>query len=252
MDNVKTALRVLELVGNSEGVGVSELARRLGEPKSTIQRSLTTLHDGGWIRPAESHGWRRWTVTTKVLSLTHALKPIALLRKCALPVMEELRTETRESIHLMLLELDHVVFDERLDSPLALRAGRQIGARAPLHLSSAGKAILARQPKAEQAAYLKRELKAFTTNSITAPEILQREIERTAQRGFGYSDGEFDPEIRAVAAAILTAPDRPIGAISISCPKTRLPDDSVQALGTLVTSAARRISDQITQMGVAA
>jgi IclR family acetate operon transcriptional repressor len=248
MESVKTTLRVLQLVGKSAGIGVSELARQMGEPKSTIQRCLTTLYEDGWIRPTDIAGWRRWTVSMKVLTLTRALVPVELLRECARPVMDELRRDTLETIHLMVLEFDHVVFFEHVESPLALRTGRQIGARAPLHVSSAGKAILASLPKAEQAAYLKRDLEACSTNSITDPEALRRDIELTAQRGFGFSNGEFDPEVRAVAAAILIGSERPLGALSISCPATRLPDEAVPALGKLVTEAAKRISDQLAQI----
>lgn len=52
MESVKTALRVLEAVVDTPLVGVSELARRLNEPKTTIQRCLTTLHEAGYVRPS--------------------------------------------------------------------------------------------------------------------------------------------------------------------------------------------------------
>jgi IclR family acetate operon transcriptional repressor len=238
---------VLVAVGKAGGIGVSELARQLGEPKSTIQRGLTTLHEDGWIRPLDTVGRRRWTVTMKVLTLAQALEPMVQLREHALPAMEELRRDTRESIHLLVQEFDHVVIAERRESLLALRIGRPIGARAPLHVSSAGKAILASLRPAEQAAYIERGLMACTPSSITDPRAFQQELELTAQRGYGFADGEYDPEIRAVGAAILSGPQRPVGALSISCPKTRLRDDAVPVLGQLVSAAAKRISDQLSQ-----
>jgi IclR family acetate operon transcriptional repressor len=60
MESVRTALRVLERVGELGQAGLSELARALGEPKSTIQRDLMALHAAGWIRPVEKHGRRGW------------------------------------------------------------------------------------------------------------------------------------------------------------------------------------------------
>ncbi|MEV1178630.1 helix-turn-helix domain-containing protein, partial [Nonomuraea sp. NPDC049784] len=47
MQNVLNALRVLEEVAIRQPAGVGELARVLGLPKSTVQRSLRTLHDAG-------------------------------------------------------------------------------------------------------------------------------------------------------------------------------------------------------------
>jgi IclR family acetate operon transcriptional repressor len=248
VDTVKMALRVLQLVGKTGGIGVSEIARRLGEPKSTIQRSLATLYEDGWIRPVEAVGWRRWTVTMKVLSLTGALEPVALLREHALPVMEELRRDTHETIYLMVPEFDQVVFVELLESPQPLRAARPIGARAPLHVSSAGKAILAHLPKAEQEAYLKRELECCTVNSLADAAALKSELELTARRGYGFSNGEFTLEIRAVAAAILPHQGRPVGAVSISGPATRLTDDAIAGLGEMVAAAARRIGARMAEL----
>ncbi|MFD6105327.1 helix-turn-helix domain-containing protein, partial [Nocardia salmonicida] len=47
-------------------VGVADLARALDLPKSSVQRSLVTLHATGWIRPAAGTP-TRWVVTTKAL-----------------------------------------------------------------------------------------------------------------------------------------------------------------------------------------
>src|ERR1700759_4054074 len=56
MDSVKTALKVLEQLALAAPAGVSDLARAIDAPKSTIQRDLTTLHEAGWIRPVEHQG----------------------------------------------------------------------------------------------------------------------------------------------------------------------------------------------------
>lgn len=50
MRSVRTTFRSLDAVADNQPIGVSELARRLELPKSTVQRSLATLVDLGWIR----------------------------------------------------------------------------------------------------------------------------------------------------------------------------------------------------------
>jgi IclR family transcriptional regulator, acetate operon repressor len=245
MDSVKTAMAVLEAIGKTGDVGVSELSRLLGEPKSTVQRCLETLHEGGWIAPADLSGRRRWNVTTKVLTLGRSLELVTILREAARPEMEKLRAETDETIHLMVREGGHVVLIERLESPLPVRTVRQIGARAPLHVASNGKAILASLPKADREAYIAGKLEPFTSRSLLLPEALRADLELTARRGFALSDGELDLEVRAVAAAILSANDRPVGAMSISCPAQRLPPERVEQFGLLVAAAARRVSGRL-------
>jgi len=241
MDSVKTALKVLEQVGIAGHVGVSELARAVGEPKSTIQRDLVTLHEAGWIRPVDLHGRRRWTLSSKVLALARRFQPALRLREHALPVMEELRDLTRETIHLMLREGNRVVLIERLDSPQTLRTVRQLGASTPLHAASNGKAVLAYLTEAERAAYLARPLQAFTPRTLTDPAAVERDLEKTRSRGYSLGDGELDLDVRAVAAAIRLETGEPVAALSISCPAFRFPDDKVGQYGEWVSRAAARI-----------
>jgi len=245
MESVKTALKVLELVGRAGMIGVSELARQTGEPKSTVQRDLVTLHDAGWIRPVGTEGRRRWTLTTKVLTLARQLQPAPQLREAALPIMDRLRARTQETIHLTMREDDKAVLIERLDSPQPLRTVRPLGSSAPLHLSSNGKAILAHLPEAEQSAYLERRLEALTPKSLADPRALKRDLKLVRQRGYALNDGELDVHIRAVAAPIRLSSRDPVAGLSISCPASRLPDRLVDTYGQLVRRAADEISSLI-------
>jgi DNA-binding IclR family transcriptional regulator len=241
MDSVKTALKVLEQVGAAGEVGVSELARAVGEPKSTIQRDLVTLHEAGWIRPVDLQGPRRWTLSSKVLALARRFQPALRLRGHALPVMEELRDLTRETIHLMLREGNRVVLIERLDSPQTLRTVRQLGASTPLHAASNGKAVLAYLTEAERAAYLARPLAAFTSRTLTDPAAVEQDVEKIRARGYSLGDGELDLDVRAVAAAIRLETGEPVAALSISCPAFRFPDEKIGQYGEWVRQAAARI-----------
>lgn len=49
MQVVNTALRILEAVAAQQPVGVSELARSLDLPKTTVHRGLKALEKAGWI-----------------------------------------------------------------------------------------------------------------------------------------------------------------------------------------------------------
>ena len=241
MDSVKTALKVLEQVGIAGQAGVSDLARAVGEPKSTIQRDLVTLHEAGWIRPVDVLGRRRWTLSSKVLALARRFQPALRLREHALPVMEELRALTRETIHLMLREGNRVVLIERLDSPQTLRTVRQLGASTPLHAASNGKAVLAWLSGPERRAYLARPLQAFTPRTLTDPAVLERDLETIRSKGYSLGDGELDLDVRAVAAAIRLETGEPVAALSISCPAFRFPDEKIGEYGEWVRQAAERI-----------
>jgi len=242
MENVQLALSVLENIAAAGPIGVSALARKMREPKTTIHRSLQTLHAAGWIQsqPTVDGRQRLWSLTPKLLTLgQRAGNP--KLRDAAVPLMEELRDKTKETIHLMVPQDRVVVLIERLDSPQPLRIVRSLGGRSLLHVASNGKAVLAHMSTQEQEAYLARPLKAITPHTITDSAALRAELDRVRKNGYAVSLGELDEGVRAVAAPILNATGAPIGAISISCPAHRLPDDRIARYGALVRRAAEQI-----------
>lgn len=248
MESVKTALRVLEAVAETPLVGVSELARRLDEPKTTIQRCLTTLHDAGYVRPVPG-ARRRWAITMRLLTVARNAEAEPRLREIAMPVMRWLRDETRETIHLMVPDGGEVVLIDRLDSPQPVRTVRQIGAHAPLHIASNGKAALAAMPESEREAYLRAPLAAWTPSTITDADRLRGEIAKVQAQGYAVSFGELDSEVHAVAAAILNQDGRPVATMSISCPASRLPEELIPRYGDLVKRAAAEVSRTLEKDG---
>src|SRR5215207_6792009 len=244
MDSVKSVLRIIEAVATSPEIGVSDLARHLQQPKTTVQRGLMTLHEAGWIRPTNEPR-RRWKITSKLFMLSRSAETEARLRRAALPVMQELRDQTQETTHLMVREERHLVLIERVDSPLALRTVRDLGSRSPLHTSANGKAYLAQLTAREQEDYLSGKLSALTENSKTDPDAIRRDIAQIKKLGYATNLGELDLHVHAVAAPIISQEGRPIAALSISCPASRLPVDKMPLFGEKVMAAARSISQML-------
>ncbi|WP_043618849.1 IclR family transcriptional regulator [Nonomuraea candida] len=234
MQNVINALRVLEEVAARQPIGVGELARALGLPKSTVQRSLVTLHEAGWIRPGGEV--TRWQVTSKALRL--ARRTELGLRDAAVPVMEELRQRTGETIHLMVPEGDAVVLIERLETDKPLRIVLPLGTRLPLHASANGKAVLAHLDRTLA------ELPGYTDTTITDPRLLRAELAAVAERGYADNRGEWRSDIAAVAAAIL-GPAGPVASLSVSTPASRMTEELRAEYGKLVRRAAATLGETL-------
>lgn len=244
MDSVKSVLRIIEAVATSPEIGVSDLSRQLQQPKTTVQRGLMTLHEAGWIRPTNEPR-RRWKITSKLFMLSRSAETEARLRRAALPIMQSLRDETQETTHLMVREERHLVLIERVDSPLALRTVRDLGSRSPLHTSANGKAYLAHLSAREQEDYLGGKLTALTENSKTDPDAIRRDLTQIRKLGYATNLGELDPHVHAVAAPVMNQDGRPIAAMSISCPASRLPVEKMPLLGEKVIAAARSVSQRL-------
>jgi IclR family acetate operon transcriptional repressor len=240
LQSVATALTVFEAVALHQPIGVSDLARTLRLSKSTVQRCLVTLQQTGWLRP-ESAQSARWVITAKSFTLGRNAGDTADLVSSARPVMETLREQTGESIHLVIADGSNAVLLERLESPRAVRVFVRLGESGPLHLTATGKAILAFSRPEIRDGYLSRALAGLTPHSITDPAELRRELDRIRACGYAISLNERSEGASAVAAAVLNGPAPVAAAISISGPTVRFPKSVRQRYAELVMQAAPRI-----------
>jgi IclR family acetate operon transcriptional repressor len=235
------ALRVMEGVASFQPIGASELARRLVLSKTTVHRSLMSLHKSGWIEPT-GESRRAWTLSIRALVVGgRAVESRGGLRSIAIPVMDELRHTTEETIHLLVRYRDFVVLIERLDGIKPTRAFNSLGGQARLHRTSSGKAILSYLPKVERDAYLEAREETSPTHRKSQYALME-ELALAKKRGFAVNLGENLPGISAVGSPILDANQYPIAAITISAPSERMPASAIAARGKLVCDAARRIT----------
>jgi DNA-binding IclR family transcriptional regulator len=241
MRSVKTALQVLEAVARLQPVGLSELARSLGLPKTTVQRGLATLGEAGWLE-SDPLDPTRWVVGVRVFQVGSTVGERGGLRERALPHINHLAADVQETVHLMVPDGDGVVLIERIDSIHPVRAMAPLGSRVPLHASSNGKAILAYLPGDEIDRYLAGKLNTMTPRTITDATALRRELSSIRERGYAINDEELQDGVVSVAASIRPGGGRPIASVSISGPKSRMPDSVYDDYGRKVTEAVSRIA----------
>lgn len=243
MQVVVAALRVLEEVITAQPIGVSELARRTGIPKSNVQRALLTLADEGWIQP-DAEGTRGWVQAPKILAL--ASRGLGnSMRDIARPAMQRLLSLTNENVHLNVRQADNIVVLDKLDSTHPVRVFDPLGTTIPLHASASGKAMLAWAGPDDIDDYIRRMPEQFTDATIVQPELLRRELEQIRELGYAFNRGEWRSEIRGIAAPILESSGAPRFAISLSIPSHRFPEDKVPEFAQLVMDAARLISHSL-------
>ncbi|MFE3942294.1 IclR family transcriptional regulator [Streptomyces sp. NPDC059118] len=240
MQNVLNALRALEEVAARQPIGVADLARAMELPKSSVQRALVTLHTAGWIRQAAGTP-TRWMVTAKALHVGRSATGELSLRDIAVPVMEELRRQTDETVHLAVPEGGRIVLIERLETSRPVRIILPLGQDLPAHASANGKAILAASTTETVENYMAEGLSRFTGTSITDPGDLRAELAEIRARGYATNSGEWRDDVSAVAAAVIGEAGTPVASISINVPTSRMTDASRAAFGVAVREAAQRV-----------
>jgi IclR family acetate operon transcriptional repressor len=239
---VRNAFAVLEAVAEQQPVGVSDLARGLGLPKSTVQRAVNVLRELGWIRPSDGGFQTKWVLTTRALTVGGSVARNTDLRAAALPAMQRLAQQTGETIHLTIPDGRVMVLIDKIESDHAVRDVSWIGGRAPIHASASGKAVLAALPAAEVDAIFADRLERYTERTITEKRSLLAELEASRARGFAINTGEWRMDVAATGVALLDQNDRPVGALSISAPATRLSEELHDQHGELLKAVASQVT----------
>jgi DNA-binding IclR family transcriptional regulator len=235
-NSVATALTVLEEISLSGNVGVSQLARQLDLPKSTVQRTLLTLKAAGWARQGSD---ARWGLTLKCAVISQRVMSRTTLSEVVRPLVLELRDETHETVRCYLIEAMNVVLLDVAESDHAVRAvEEELPNSLPLHATAIGKAALAVRPD-EFAALLKTPLRKVTPRTITDPAVLRREIDQARERGWAQMRDEMHLDVGGVAAVADLGADVMIG-IGITFPLHRAPDGEMEAYGRLVREFTHR------------
>jgi IclR family acetate operon transcriptional repressor len=243
--SVLTTLNVLEFVSERQPVGVSDVARGLELPKSSAQRALTALFEAGWIRKVNESGLARWVLTPRALIVGSQAGGEDGLSALARPAMEKLRSQTQETINLLVRDGDFMVIVERVESPHMLRSAYPLGMRAAMSACSSGKAFLATLPRDEVVAILSRELPPSDH-----PRMWE-ELDQTRERGFAMNDNARGvavddagpaPDISAVAAVIFDSRHLPVAALSVTVPSQRMTAERWDSYGLYAVEAAEKVS----------
>jgi IclR family KDG regulon transcriptional repressor len=218
--------------------GISE---SIGLPKSTTHRLLATLIAGGFVD-------RGLLPTTYRLGLKAAIVGSVALRtrrprEETHHVLESIRMEIDETIGLSVLDGRSIVIIDKVESRHALRWDLGIGASAPAHCTSSGKALLSGLPDTEiEALYGDGRLTAYTHNSIVSVTKLLTELASVRRRGFAIDDEELSYGVRCVAVPVRGRNGRIEFALAASGPSARLSPERLLQLVPRLQLASDEIS----------
>jgi DNA-binding IclR family transcriptional regulator len=231
-----------------DGVGLSDLARRVGMPVSTVHRLLATLLSFGFVH--FDADYRRYTLGLRLFELSHQVALVRGLSEVAGPVMQRIVQTTGETSLLSVLDGEEMVYVERFDSPHPIQVRGSIGRRDPLYCTAMGKSLLAFQPEDLRNSIVSRlHLKRLTPHTITNLDELRRELDRTHERGYSLADEEHEPGIRTVAVPVLDSRGRAAAALCITAPAFRVSLDELTHHVPVLQDAAREIAVQLPRGG---
>jgi len=231
-------LKLLDvLAAHPEPLGLKQVAQYTGLHPSTAHRILSAMSGGRLVDRIEPGSYR---LGMRLLELGNLVRSRISVRELALPVMRELHAQTGETVNLSVRHDDEIVYVERTSSGRsAMRVVHVIGARAPLHITAAGKLFLLEDGFARLREYAKRTgLAAHTRNTLSNLQLLERDLERIQRQGWATDNEEAEIGVRCVAAGVRDDAGQLIAALSLSTPADRMKPQ----WGQLIKETADRVS----------
>jgi DNA-binding IclR family transcriptional regulator len=243
---VTRAGAILDLLAENarDAAGPSELARRLGLPKSSIANICNALADIGLVRRIGTG----FALGRKLAELGGAYLASVDQVQEFYEASRLLPTGSEETVQLAILDGLEMTYLARHDGRQPVRLTSQIGRRLPATVTATGKAALASLDEEELDRRLATvvELPVLTANSLGSLDALRADLARVRRRGYAMDDEET---VEGVVCFGVMIPGRRPGdgpyAASITLLKVRATDERVPLLIDDLHLLANRLSDPL-------
>lgn len=236
--SVQVALRIIEILKEKGGMGVTELASELDLPKSTTHRYLKTLTMNEYLIQEGT----TYHIGLRFLEIGEFSRTRQQGFQMVKPKVEMIAEETGEKAQFIVEEHGKAVYvyQEIGDQAVKLKFG--VGARIQLHSTAAGKAIMAQWPEERVQAYVDTHgFSEFTPHTITSREELFMELEKTREQGYGINKQEHIEGFIAVGVPIYNSSDTVLGALSVGGPLNRMQGDWLEEVIRLLLGMSNEL-----------
>lgn len=237
MSSVGKALLVLECIGLSNRRTLSEIAKEVALPKSTLLRLIQALIARGFLRRT-SHG--EYAVSLKMWQIGCNALDSEAIRDEVIPLLRELVERTSETAHYAAYEDGCSVYIEKVDGLHPIRSYTAVGGRSPAYATATGKALLAWRDERE-IAEIGRSAKRWTDATKTGADAVLKEASATRRAGYAVNRGEWRASVWGIGAPVFDRHAKVIAAVGISGPRERI-ERNLTLFAKEVVASARELS----------
>ena len=241
VSSIERAFHLLQLVAaDDEPLGVRELGRRSGLPRSTVSRLAAQLVELGMLRRNADGTVDSGPALATLLPEGDGMRPG--LEDRLRPLLVECAQRFGESAALTVDTPTGAHYLTRVPGPSAVQVPDPTGERLPFHVVAPGLALMAAWSDQRHRSYVTGPLASPTPMTVTDPEVLRAARERTLLDGYAWADQALDLEVNGLAVVVPGA--EPLAAVSLYGPAYRLnPTDRPELGAELRDLVARRAPD---------
>lgn len=206
---VKKAFKILYAISvASNGLGISDLSKKLKIGKSTVHGITAALEEMGVLVRDPFN--KKYTLGYSLMELCRTNYAKIGLKDLARKPMEKLMEKVGETVFLGVLNGDHITIVDTVESRNEMKITSPPGTRLPLLTGATGRVILSQidEEKAKEIIQ-KKGLTRYTSKTVIDHKQFLREIEEVKKRGYAVDDEEYITGVCAVAVPLLSASSAP-------------------------------------------
>lgn len=217
------ALWILETVARrGTYIGINEICKETGISQSTVHRILSEMVLAGYIEKNDQYRKYRVGMNANIMAsyFMQSNSVVAFARD----EMLRLNQITSETIHLITLSGNDVIYLNKINTTHTIGLMSYIGKVNPIHCTSGGKCIMAfMNEKAIEEYLCSSQRDRYTQTTLVTEEALREEFKTIRKAGYALDRGEHHANVTCIAAPVFGKNGLPIASISISAPTYRFP-----------------------------
>ena len=132
-------MTLLNLFLTRERLSLGDMIELTGMPKTSVYRMVCSLEEMGFLDRDENG---MYSLGLLFLQYGHLVSERLDIRKIALPIMEELRDDVDEAVHLIVRQGNEAMYIEKIEGTQTVRLYTAIGRRSPLYAGACARSIL--------------------------------------------------------------------------------------------------------------
>ena len=231
---------ILDLVTKAETPTVSELARQLDLPKSTVHGLCATMVNLGILVRRADNSFR---IGPHIMRWSNAFVATADLVTEFTAIFDEIDVLTQETITLSVLEGAEVMYIACRNSTLPMGITFRIGMRLPAPFTATGKAILSTMPSKNVRAFMaNRWPQPLTSNSVQDIDALLAELEETRNRGFSIDNGQVRDGMTCLGVPVRNSVNKVVAGVAVSFLSVDADQPSFNAIARNILKVADLLS----------
>jgi IclR family transcriptional regulator, KDG regulon repressor len=243
---VRTVDRALDIIlcfnKKNSTLSLTEITRQIGVSKSTAHRMVRTLEDKRFL--FRNPNTRKYHLGFRFLEIASEGFD-DLDQHWVLPYLQDLVEKSGETADLAILDGDNVIFLQVVESNQRVKLTARKGQSLPAYCTASGKAFLAYLPKDAVEQIVNSNEGRCSANKPLKRKSLVKDLEATLSRGFAISEEEYEKDINAVAAPILSMDGYPVMTIALAGPSIRFSRERMMELGRTIQNEINHIRREI-------